>query len=42
MDFALCMEIDTGAIVWVDYDCKNVEKLADSLEEFLNRMTPMK
>ena len=42
MDLALCMEIDTGAIVWVDYDCKNVEKIADSLEEFLNKMTPMK
>lgn len=42
MDLALCMEVSTGAIVWVDYDCENVEKLADSLEEFLNKMTPVK
>ncbi|MDE6602140.1 MAG: SecY-interacting protein Syd [Lachnospiraceae bacterium] len=42
MDLALCMEIDTGTIVLVDYDCKNVEKIADSLEAFLDQMTPVK
>ena len=42
MDLALCMETDTGAIVQADYDSKNVEKLADSLEEFLDQMTPVR
>lgn len=42
MDLALCMEIDTGAIVQADYDSKTVEKLADSLEEFLDQMTPVR
>lgn len=41
-DLALCMEIDTGAIVQADYDSKTVEKLADSLEEFLDQMTPVR
>lgn len=42
MDLALCMEIDTGKIVWVDYDCDIVEKMADSLGEFLDKMTPVR
>lgn len=42
MDLALCMEIENGAIVWVDYDSENVQRLVDSLEEFLNKLTPMK
>lgn len=42
MDLALCMEINTGKIVWVDYERNNVEMLADSLGELLNRMTPMR
>ena len=42
MDLALCMETGTGAIVQADYDSKNVEKLADSLEEFLDQMTPVR
>lgn len=42
MDLDLCMEIDTGMIVSVDYDGEKAEKLADTLEEFLNKMTPMK
>lgn len=42
MDLALCMEIDTGEIVWVDYDCNTTGKIADSLGELLNKMTPMR
>lgn len=42
MDLVLCMETGTGAIVQADYDSKNVEKLADSLEEFLDQMTPVR
>ena len=41
MDLALCMEVDTGAVVCVDYDCDNVEVIANSLEELLNKLTPM-
>ncbi len=42
MDLALCMEVDTGVIVCVDYDCDKVEVIADSLEEFLNKLSPMR
>lgn len=42
MDLALCMEIDTGKIVSVDYDQDKVEAIVDSLEKMLNKMTPTK
>ena len=41
-DLPLCMEIETGEIVWTDYDCNNVGKIADSLDELLSKMTPMR
>lgn len=42
MNLALCMEVDTGVIVCVDYDCDKVKVIADSLEELLNKLTPMR
>lgn len=42
MDLALCVEVETGAIVCVDYDCDKVEVIADSIEKLLNNLKPIR
>lgn len=42
MQLSLCMEIDTGKIVAIDYDNDSVETVADSLEKLLDEMRPSK
>lgn len=40
MNFALCMELDTGKMVTIDFDDNSVNVIADSLEAILDGMTP--
>ena len=42
MDLALCVEVETGAIVCVDYDCDKVEVIEDSIEKLLNNLKPIR
>ena len=42
MDLLLCMEIDTGKIVAVDYEIDRADIIADSLEKMLDEMIPHK
>ena len=42
MCLALCIQLNSGEMVYVDYDCNKVEKLADSLDGILTNMTPMR
>ena len=42
VDLALCVEVEMGAIVCVDYGCDKVEVIADSIEKLLNNLKPIR